>query len=303
MRLSEARGKLVLIGGAEDKKGERAILKEFVRLAGGARARLVVMTVATDKPEEVGEEYLTVFKELGIDDVKVVDVSAREDANSQEAMALVEKATGLFFTGGDQLHITALLGGTQMHSLIFERFGKGVVIAGTSAGASMMGNSMIISGERDHTPRFGAVEIGPGMDFVLGAIVDVHFSERGRMGRLLTAVAHFPHDLGFGVDEDTAMVMTSNQFEVIGSGSVTVIDAGDITYTNLPDLKKKDSLSLYNIKVHVLSEGHKYDLSNREPIIEYAAPESSNGNKAKKENNGKKSAGAKKIARAARAKG
>jgi cyanophycinase len=267
MELSKARGRLVVIGGGEDKEDDCGILKEFLRLARGARARIVVMTVATDKPEELGGEYVKAFKRLGVDEVKVVDVSSREDTKDEKSLKLIGEATGIFFTGGDQLHITTLLGGTKMHKLLHERFEKGIVLGGTSAGAAMMSNSMFIRGKSDDTPRFGGMEIGPGMDFLIGAVIDTHFSQRGRIGRLLTAVAHYPQDIGLGIDENTAMIVEGAEFEVIGEGAVTVVDAGDITYTNLPNISDDDALGLYNVKLHVLPAKHRFDLGNRCPII------------------------------------
>jgi cyanophycinase len=266
MELGQARAKLMAIGGAEDKENDQVILKEFVRLAKGPRARIVVMTIATDSPKEVGDEYAATFKKQGVDDVQIIDVSTRADTEAARALQALEQATGVFFTGGDQLHITSFLGGSKMHRLLIQKATKGAVIAGTSAGASMMGNSMIIGGEPDTNPRYGAVDIGPGMDFFLGAMVDVHFSQRGRMGRLISAVAHFPQDLGIGIDEDTAIIATDHHFKVIGAGAVTVIDAGGITYTNLPDSRKDDSLSLYGLRIHVLSAGHQFDLAARMPV-------------------------------------
>jgi cyanophycinase len=266
MELIRTEGRLIAIGGAEDRENECAILKEFLRLAKGPKARIVVMTVATDQVEELGGDYTSAFKRLGVDEVQVVDVSKREDAQSEAKTKAVEEATGIFFTGGDQLHITALLGGSRLHQELFQRFQKGVVVAGTSAGASMMGNSMILSGDRDEPPRFGRVEIGPGMDFMIGAIIDTHFSQRGRIGRLLTAVAHFPQDLGIGIDENTALVITDHHFDVIGDGTVTVIDAGAISYTNLPDIKEGESLALFDVRIHVIPSGHKFDLDARRPI-------------------------------------
>jgi cyanophycinase len=271
MELSESNGKLVVIGGAEDKEADCRILKEFVRLAKGEKARIVVMTVATDHPEEVGAEYRKVFKRLGAGDVKVMDISNREDTESEKAMQAIEEATALFFTGGDQLHITALMGGTEMDKIIKRRHDKGLVLGGTSAGASMMSNSMLLGGDSECNPRSGSVEIGPGMDFIIGTMIDTHFSQRGRHGRLITAVAHYPQDLGLGIDEDTAMIVTGNEFEVIGSGAVTVIDAGGITHTNLHELKRDESLELHNICVHVLPEGAHYDLSERKPLALEAA--------------------------------
>jgi cyanophycinase len=266
MKLSEARGRLVIIGGGEDKEDERLILKEFVRLAKGAKARVVVMTVATNHPAEVGREYKTVFRGLGVDDAEVVDVSTREDAARPEGLEKIGQATALYFTGGDQLHITSLMGGTEMQKLIDERHERGLLIGGTSAGAAMMSNSMILSGGGEENPRAEAVRIGPGMDLLVGTMIDTHFSQRGRHGRLLTAVAHYPQDLGLGIDEDTALLVDKTEFEVIGEGAVTVIDGGAMTYTNLPYVAECDGLALYGVTLHVLTAGHKFDLANRQPI-------------------------------------
>ncbi|MDT5272349.1 MAG: cyanophycinase [Acidobacteriota bacterium] len=267
MGIIEARGRLVAVGGAEDKEGDCVILKEFVRLGKGAKARIVVMTVATDHPAEVGREYKNVFRRLGVDDTEVVDVSAREDASALGALELIRRATALYFTGGDQLHITSLMGGTEMQKLIYERHEKGLLIGGTSAGAAMMSNSMIIGGGGEENPRVEAVRIGPGMDLLVGAMIDTHFSQRGRHGRLLTAVAHYPQDLGLGIDENTALVVNKTEFEVIGEGAVTVIDAGAMSYTNLPYAGEYEGLALYGVSVHVLPAGYKFDLADRTPIV------------------------------------
>lgn len=223
MQLTKAMGKLIAIGGAEDRKGEMRILKKFVELAGGSEAKIVVLTVATDQPEESKKEMTRVFKRLKVKSVRAFDVSTREDAGAKRGISLLKEATGLYFTGGDQLHITSLMGGTEMQKIIYERFKKDLVVAGTSAGASMMGNSMILSGTGDEAPRLEGVKIGPGMDFVVGAMIDTHFSQRGRHGRLLAAVAHYPQDLGLGIDENTALVIKNGDFEVIGEGSVSCV--------------------------------------------------------------------------------
>jgi cyanophycinase len=268
MKLSKPKGILFIIGGGEDKEGDCTILKEFVRLAGGASSRLVVMTAATKLPEEVGAEYRTIFKRLGAGRVSLVDVSTRQDATNPKSLATLEEATGIFFTGGDQLHVTALIGGSAMDELLHELYKKGIVIGGTSAGAAMMANSMFIRGTGEENPRLGNMQLGPGVEFLLGGMIDTHFSQRGRHGRLLSAVAHYPHDLGIGIDENTALVVRDGVFEVIGAGAVTVIDAGDLTYTNVPDLKEDEGLALYNVKLHVLPAGHRFDMSARSPIIE-----------------------------------
>lgn len=277
MHIAGARGKLFIIGGKEDREGECTILKEFVTLAGGAHSRIVVLTVATELYREAMAEYRAVFKGLGVDEVEAYDVSQRIDADDEKALAAIEKATGIFFTGGDQLKITALLGGTPMHDLLHRKYQKGSVIAGTSAGAAMMSNSMFIGGSSENNPRFGDMEMGPGMDFLLGAVIDTHFSQRGRIGRLLTAVAHYPQDLGFGIDENTAMIVEGSECRVIGEGAVTVVDAGSITFTNLPDIAEGESLALYDVKLHVLPEGHRFDLEKRAPITEKREGRKKNG--------------------------
>jgi cyanophycinase len=267
MELIKTRGRLMAIGGGEDKEKDCLILKEFVRLSGDGKARIVVLTTATDKPEEVAAEYLEVFKRLGAKQVVAVDVSQRSDALKPENIEAVKKATGIFFTGGDQLHITSLMGGTELQQAIMDSHASGAIVAGTSAGAAMMGNSMILTGESDENPRFGCVEMAPGVDLIVGCMVDTHFSQRGRHGRLLTAVAHYPQDIGFGIDENTAMVVNKNQFIVIGEGAVTVIDGGAMTYTDVPYVKNGESIALADVKLHVLSDGHKFDLKNRQMII------------------------------------
>lgn len=267
MELTKANARLVAIGGAEDRKSEMRILKKFVELCGGEQAKIVVMTIATDEPKKVGAQLTRVFKKLKVKTVRTFDISTREDAESKRGIELIEKADGLFFTGGDQLHITSLLGGTRMQQLIHERGEKDLIIGGTSAGAVMMGNSMILDGDSERNPRLRAVEIGPGMDLIIGAIIDVHFSERGRHGRLLSAVAHYPQDLGLGVDEDTAMLINKGEFEVIGAGAVTVIDAGAMSFTNAPDIGRGENLALAGVKVHILPEGYKFNLHDRMVIV------------------------------------
>jgi cyanophycinase len=272
MQLANPKGLLIAIGGGEDKEGDCTILGEFVRLCGGAKARIVVMTVATDKVEEAGEEYKGVFKRLGVKSVEVVDVSRREDAHDSQALKVLEQATGVFFTGGDQLHVTSLIGGSEMDMLLHQMYEEGVVIAGTSAGAAMMSNSMMVEGPPEENPRFGTVQLGPGVEFLLGGVIDTHFSQRGRYGRLISAIAHYPHDLGIGIDENTAIVVKDDKFEVIGEGAVAVIDAGSLSYTNVPDVVRGEALALYGITLHILPAGHRFDMRERKPIEEEHAP-------------------------------
>jgi cyanophycinase len=271
MALSEAKGQLIIIGGAEDKEGDCIILREFVRRAGGVNARLVVMTVATELPREVGENYIRVFERLGAEDVRIVDTVEREDASSGSYLEAIEKATGVFFTGGNQARITSVLKDTEIDKLLHKRYAEGLVIGGTSAGAAMMPDVMIVEGESETNPRIEIVEMEPGMAFLPGVVIDQHFLQRGRIGRLLSAVTQQPVVLGFGIDENTAVVVSNNQFEVVGEGAVTVVDVAEITHTNLGQILKDEDLAICGAKLHILPHGYRFDLASRKPIIEGAA--------------------------------
>lgn len=268
MALSETSGQLVIIGGAEDKEGDCTILREFVRRAGGVNARIVVMTVATELPREVGENYIRVFERLGVEDVRIVDTVEREDASSATYLEVIEKATGVFFTGGNQARITSILKDTEIDRLLHKRLSEGLVIGGTSAGAAMMPDVMIVEGDSETNPRLEIVEMEPGMAFMPGVVIDQHFLQRGRIGRLLSAVSLQPVVLGFGIDENTAIVVNNNQFEVIGEGVVTVVDVSEITHTNLGQVLKDEDLAICGAKLHILPHGYRFDLKKRAPILE-----------------------------------
>ncbi|WP_439631421.1 cyanophycinase [Gemmata sp.] len=259
-------GPLVLIGGAEDRTGEARVLWEFVRLAGGAKGRLVVVTVASEEPVESGLAYLTAFRRLGVKDVHQLDVPDRAHATAPPAAAHLDAATGVFFTGGDQLRITNLLGGTPLDAALHRRRAEGVVIGGTSAGAAMMSGTMIVGGANEGAPRAGAVEVGPGMDLLRGVMVDQHFTRRGRTGRLLAALARYPHLLGVGIDEDTALIADGAEFRVVGSGAVTVLDLGTALASNALELTAGQHLGICDVRMHVLPEGYRFRLTDRTPL-------------------------------------
>ena len=267
MVLSQTSGQLVIIGGAEDKEGDCKILREFVRCAGGTKARIVVMTAATELPREVGENYIRVFERLGAEDVRIVDTVTREDASSSTGIEAIQKSTGVFFTGGDQARITSILKDTEIDALIHKRYAEGIVIGGTSAGAAVMPEMMIVEGDSETHPRVEVAEMGPGMAFLPGVAIDQHFAQRGRLGRLLSALAQEPVVLGFGIDENTAMVVNGNEFEVIGEGAITVIDVADITHSNLDDLLKDEALAICGAKLHILPQGYRFNLKTRKPIL------------------------------------
>lgn len=264
--LPETHGQLVIIGGAEEKEGECTILREFVRRAGGVQARIVVMTVATGLPGEVGEDYINVFERLGVEDVRVVDTARREDASDPKAIANIEQATGVFFTGGNQARITELIKDTELDVTLHKRFAEGIVIAGTSAGAAMMPDTMIVEGESETNPRMEVVRMDRGMGFLPNVAIDQHFAQRGRLGRLLSAIAQQPVVLGFGIDENTAIAVNGKEVEVIGAGAVTVIDVAHITHSNLDQLLKDEPLALCNATLHILPHGYRFDLEKRLPI-------------------------------------
>lgn len=269
--MNEIRGQLVIIGGAEDKEGDCKILREFVRRAGGVKARIVIMTAATELPREVGENYIRVFERLGVEDARIVDTVTREDTTSSSALEAIEKATGVFFTGGDQARITDILKDSELDAAIHKRYSEGIVVGGTSAGAAVMPDVMIVEGDSETNPRVEVVKMGPGMGFLPGVVIDQHFSQRGRLGRLLSALAQQPAVMGFGIDENTAIVVNGNEFEVVGEGAVTVVDVADITHSNLQGLLKDEALAICGAKLHILPDGYRLDLSSRKPVVDPAS--------------------------------
>ncbi|MBE9192202.1 cyanophycinase [Gloeocapsopsis crepidinum LEGE 06123] len=272
MAQSQTKGQLVIIGGAEDKEGECTILREFVRRAGGTKARIVIMTAATELPREVGENYIRIFERLGAEDVRIVDTESREDASSSTALEAIDKATGIFFTGGDQSRITDILKDTEIDTRIHKRFQAGLVVGGTSAGAAVMPDVMIVEGDSETNPRMEIVDLGPGMGFLPEVVIDQHFSQRGRLGRLIAALAQQPAVLGFGIDENTAMIVSNDQFEVVGAGSVTVVDDSNITHSNVDEILKDEALAVCGAKLHILPHGYKFDLKTRKPILDNISP-------------------------------
>lgn len=269
--MSESPRQLVIIGGAEDKENDCKILREFVRRAGGVKARIVVLTAATELPREVGENYTRVFERLGAEHIRIIDTVEREDASSSSALEAIEKATGVFFTGGDQARITSILKDTELDRAIHQRFSQGFVVGGTSAGAAVMPDVMIVDGESETNPRVEIVEMAPGMSFLPGIVIDQHFSQRGRLGRLLAALAQQHAVLGFGIDENTAIVVNGDEFEVVGEGAVTVVDVAEITHSNLQGLLKDEALAICGAKLHILPNGYRFNLTQRQPIIDSAS--------------------------------
>lgn len=255
-------GPLVIIGGHEDHEGERKILKEVAKRAG---RKLVLATIASREPEGTLEKYQTSLGALGVKDICELYLDDREQAFGQDSLAALEDATAVFFSGGDQLRITSHIGGTPLLSRILEIFHGGGLIAGTSAGASVLSGTMIVTGSQDEAYREGDLSMAPGLDLVPDTIIDQHFAERGRIGRLVGAVAHNPSHLGIGLDEDTAIIVEDGHFKVCGSGAVYMLDAADVSRCNVANLGEDEALSVHGMKLHVLAEGDRFELGTRTP--------------------------------------
>lgn len=264
---ANTKGKLIIIGGAEDKEKECEILKKVVEMSGGENAKIVVMTTATELPKEVGSLYRKIFKKLGVKDIDILNINSRLDALNDEYIDLISEASCIFFTGGDQLRITSLLGGTKAYNALHTAYDKGALLVGTSAGASAMSSNMIVEGVNDDGPKYCTLKMAPGLGLLGEVIIDQHFAQRGRMGRLLCAVAQNPHMLGVGIDEDTAIIVDGFNFDVIGSQSVTVVDGQYISNTNVSELKPHEPLALTDVKIHILPKGYGFDLISKKPRI------------------------------------
>jgi len=257
-------GTLIIIGGHEDKEGDCAILKEVARRVGNGK--LVVTPVASHEPEGYFETYEEVFTGLGVASTVELNVRDRTDAMHEESLRILEGATGVFFTGGDQLRITSQIGDTPIDRRIREIYAQGGVICGTSAGASAMCETMLVRGQGGESTRLGSLRMAPGLGLMPGVIIDQHFAERGRMGRLLGAVAQNPRVLGIGIDEDTAIVVEGERFAVLGAGAVYVVDGSGVTRSNIAEGHEDDVLSIYDVRLHVLSTGDAFDLRERRPM-------------------------------------
>jgi cyanophycinase len=261
--MAEAVGPLVIIGGHEDKKGEKAILKELARRLDGGR--LVVATVASHEPEGYFDAYREAFASLGVTDLVELYVEERGESLSPDALGLLDGAAGVFFTGGDQLRISSQIGDTPIEKRIRELHQVGGLVAGTSAGASVMSETMLVKGPSAESYRIGELHMAPGLGLIRDVIIDQHFAERGRYGRLLGAVAHNPRLLGIGIDENTAVVVEGDRFLVIGSGAAYVVDGESSTHSNIAEARADRALSMFDVRMHVLSSGDTFTISTRRP--------------------------------------
>ena len=261
-----AEGTVIIIGGAEDKVRDRVILNRFVALAGGADATVAVISTASSLGAEAGERYRRVFCELGCATVRTLHAMTRSQANDETAALALRDATGVFLTGGNQLRLSSTIGGTRLADATLERFRHGAVVAGTSAGASAMSSHMIAFGASGATPKHRMAQIAAGLGLVPGVIIDQHFQQRNRLGRLLSVIAQNPSLLGLGVDEDTAGVVGPDHvLEVIGRGSITVVD-GAASETDAWEVRGHRPLMVSGVVLHSLPTGYRFDLRRRHRV-------------------------------------
>lgn len=258
-------GPLVIIGGAEETDGGD-ILRRFVKLSGGEGAHIVVITAAFEEPRNIGEKYRKSFEAMGVREVKELQTTKREETDSEANLGLIKHATGVFFTGGDQLRLVEIFRNTKVEKLMHQRRSDGLAIGGTSAGASMMSEFMAATDKGPVMALAKQDAFHRGLGFLSGTLIDPHFAQRARIGRLLSAVAERPKCLGIGIDADTALVVTGNEkAEVLGSGTVMIVDASTATHNNKVGREPGDPIALFGLTVHVLPRGTTFDLKSRRP--------------------------------------
>jgi cyanophycinase len=261
----QVRGYVIPIGGAEERTGSMRVLRRFVRLCGGRRARIVIIPTASGLPD-TGERYIEIFNKIGVKEAVSLPIAERSDADRVEYIEQLENATGIFITGGNQLRLSTILGGTLVAQKVRRLNAAGVHVAGTSAGAAIMPEHMIAGGSMGLSPRADGVNLAPGLGLTNAVIIDQHFSQRDRLGRLLTAISYNPFLMGVGIDEDTALFIGPNQVcEIEGSGSVTIIDPEHLSFSSMDRARKNESLSLLDLKLHILSRGCHFDIHERKP--------------------------------------
>ncbi|MEO7051891.1 MAG: cyanophycinase [Rhodanobacter sp.] len=260
----EQRGWIVPIGGAEHKEHDARILERFVDLCGGKQADIVVIPTASQLPD-TGVRYEQIFSRMGAARVSVLDFDTRRDADEPSRLERIEQATGIFFTGGNQLRIATLLGGTPVAKLIRARNAHGVAVGGTSAGASILSEHMIAFGKEGSSPTAGSVRLAPGLGLTNRFVIDQHFRQRDRLGRLLAALAYNPFAVGIGLDEDTAaFIRPDNTLEVEGSGAVTVVDASELQFSSMDQAGEDEPICLLGLKIHILIAGATFNLHTRQ---------------------------------------
>ena len=259
---------ILVIGGAEDKVHGREILHTFLARCGSSDATIAIIPSASREPTVIGDRYQRIFGEMGAKYVKVLDIRDRAQGEDRYFQEYLEECTGVFLTGGDQLRLCGLLADTPLMERVRQRVQVGeITLAGTSAGAAVMGHHMIAGGSSGESPNRALVDMAMGLGIIPEVIVDQHFHNRNRMARLISAIASHPERLGVGIDEDTCAIFEKDGLlRVIGRGTVTIVDVREMTYTNQAQVSASEPLSLHNLRVHVLCHGDRYNLHQHQPI-------------------------------------
>lgn len=266
--IDSERGYIIPIGGAEEKFHNPEILDRFVEVCGGKSARIAIIPTASEL-EDTGRNYEKLFRKLGIKHARVLQMLTREDCQSQKFLDYIEGSQGIFMTGGNQLRLSTTLGGTPVAQMIRRRNAAGMHVAGTSAGAAFMPEHMIAGGDEGSTPSPDMVTMAPGLGLTNSFIIDQHFRERDRLGRLLTALAYNPFAVGIGLDEDTAaFIRPGDCLEVVGSGGITIIDPTHLSYSSMDRARRGEPVSLIDVKLHILIAGGRFEIASRQAIAE-----------------------------------
>ncbi|WP_371194006.1 cyanophycinase [Glaciecola sp. SC05] len=261
------RGFIIPIGGAEEKIDNPEILSKFVELCGGSEAVITIIPTASQL-NDTGSRYQKIFEDIGVKKTYSLPINERIDAQNPEYVKTLEKSTGIFITGGNQLRLSTILGGTPIATAVRQLNAKGVHYAGTSAGAAIVSQHMITGGSTGIVPTEDGVNLAPGMGLINTIVVDQHFNERNRLARLLSAVSYNPFLVGIGLDEDTAAFIDhENVFTTVGSGAITVIDPSGIEYSSMAEASTGDALTLLNVKLHILARGGRFDISERKAYV------------------------------------
>ena len=260
------RGYVIPIGGAEAKHKDPVILERFVKLCGDDDARILVIPTASEL-DETGPMYLELFEGMGAK-AMCMPIEERNDCYQEEIISVMNRATGIFITGGNQLRLSTILGGTPVARAIRSLNAGGVHMAGTSAGAAIISEHMIAGGRGGPSPRESGVVLAPGLGLTNRAIIDQHFNRRGRMGRLLAALSFNPFVCGLGIDENTAaFIAPDGTLDVVGHGTVTVVDPSGLTHSSMSYVRKAEAVSLIGLKLHVLANGSRFNLETREASL------------------------------------
>jgi cyanophycinase len=262
----KARGQLLIIGGADRREASANIWKVVAKAA--KSGSMLIVTAATNEPDGIGKEYSDIVKDFGVTKIDVLDIRLRQDAYDEDNVKKCKDASVFFLSGGDQLRLTSQFADTPVYRCMYDMYMGGCMIVGTSAGAVAMSETMIVDGPGDESNRVSALSMAPGLGLVRGMVLDSHFAQRGRIGRLRGAVVQNPAILGVGIDESTAILVECDQsFTVVGAGAVYVADGSTLTYSSLSEEVPEGIITIHDVKLHVLGEGDSYDLIQRRPIL------------------------------------